>query len=216
MALRRIGLTVSILCAVVVTGVATADETVPAICPLILHQERVDGEERELAVELAESRLTAATASFTLVEELLENDAVERMVYLTVKHDHDVAEIELKRQRLLLKRKEAEIDQYASVCSPAGSDETEADRRAGFDDARRRYLQADCHRIGKELAIAEVDLAYRSEVLASVRDLRKHAVATRQDVIRAELDVDMARKRVEDQRRRVQECVDSGVAGGGR
>ncbi len=216
MALRRIGLTVSILCAVVVTGVATADETVPSICPLILHQERVDGEERELAVDLAESRLTAAAAIFTLVEELLENDAVERMVYLTVKHDHDVAEIELKRQRLLLKRKEAEIDQYASVCSPAGSDETEADRRAGFDDARRRYLQADCHRIGKELAIAEVDLAYRSEVLASVRDLRKHAVATRQDVIRAELDVDMARKRVEGQRRRVQECVDSGVAGGGR
>ena len=216
MALRRIGLTVSILCAVVVTGVATADETVPSICPLILHQERVDGEERELAVDLAESRLTAAAAIFTLVEELLENDAVERMVYLTVKHDHDVAEIELKRQRLLLKRKEAEIDQYASVCSPAGSDETEADRRAGFNDARRRYLQADCHRIGKELAIAEVDLAYRSEVLASVRDLRKHTVATRQDVIRAELDVDMARKRVEGQRRRVQECVDSGVAGGGR
>ncbi len=216
MALRRIGLTVSILCAVVVTGVATADETVPSICPLILHQERVDGEERELAVDLAESRLTAAAAIFTLVEELLENDAVERMVYLTVKHDHDVAEIELKRQRLLLKRKEAEIDQYASVCSPAGSDETEVDRRAAFDDARRRYLQADCHRIGKELAIAEVDLAYRNEVLASVRDLRKHAVATRQDVIRAELDVDMARKRVEGQRRRVQECVDSGVAGGGR
>ena len=73
----------------------------------------------------------------------------------------------------------------------------------------------DCHRIGKDLAIAEVDLAYRNELLASVRDLRKHNEATRQDVIRAERDIEMAGKRVDHQGRRVRECVSSGVASGG-
>ena len=29
-----------------------------------------------------------------------------------------------------------------------------------LDRARRAYLQADCHRIGKDLAIAEVDMAH--------------------------------------------------------
>ncbi len=214
MTLRIVGVGVFLLCATIVTGAAIANDGVPPICSLTLHQEKVNGEELAVAVDLAESELTAAESSFALVEELLENDAVERIVYLAVKHDRDVAELELKRQRLLLKRKEAEIDQYDSVCLPADADESATDRRARLDDARRRYLQADCHRIGKDLAIAEVDLTFGSEFLVSVRDLHTHSVATQQDVIRAERDVEMARKRVERHRQRVQACVDSGAAGG--
>jgi hypothetical protein len=144
----------------------------------------------------------------------LDEEAVERIVYLAAKHNRDVAELETKRQRLLLVRKEAEIDQYESVCLPAAADESAADRRARLDDARRRYLQADCHRIGKDLAIAEVNLAFDSEFLISVRDLRANRVATQQDVIRAERDVEQSGKRVEHHRRRVQACVDSGAGGG--
>ena len=202
------GVTASILSALVVSSVTFADEAVHPICRLVLHQERVDRAERELAVDLAVSRLAAAESIFTLIDQLWENDAVERMVYLRAKYDRDVAEIKLKRQRLLLKRQEAEGEQYASVCSPPGSEATAA-------KAHRQYLQVDCHRIGKDLAIAEVDLTYRSELLASVLDLRKHGVATRQDVVRAERDVEMARKRVDHQGRRVRECVSSGVASGG-
>ncbi len=206
-----LGVTASILSALVVSPLATADEATHPICPLVLHQERVDHEERELAVDLAVSRLAASDSIFTLVDQLWENDAVERMVYLAAKHDRDVAEIRVKRQRLLLKRQEAEVEQYASVCSPMNSEETAADRRARRDAAHRQYLQVDCHRIGKDLAIAEVDLTYRSELLASVRDLRKHEVATRLDVIRAERDLEMVRKRVDHQGRRVQECVKSSI-----
>ena len=199
------------LCALIVSSVTTAAVDVHPICPLVLHQEQVNREERELAVDLAVSHLAASESIFTLVDQLWKDDAVERMVYLTVKHDHEVAEIEVRRQRLLLKRQEAVVEQYTSVCSPAGAEETAAGRPARLDEARRLYLQVDCHRIGKDLAIAEVDLTYLSELLASVRDLRKHEVATRLDVIRAERDLEMARKRVDHQGRRVQECVKSSI-----
>ena len=172
MGARHLGVTASILSALVASSVTTADETVHPICPLVLHQERVHRVERALAVDLAVSRLAAEDSIFALVDQLWENDAVERMVYLAVKHNRDVAEIEVKRQQLLLKRQEAEVEQYVSVCTPLGSEETEAGRRERRDEALRQYLQVDCHRIGKDLAIAEVDLTYRSEVLASVQDLR--------------------------------------------
>jgi hypothetical protein len=216
MTLRVIGVGVFLLCATAVTAAPVADDGVPLICSLTLYQETVNGEEIAVDVDLAESELTAAAAILALVEELLalDEEAVERILLLGVEHDRDVAELELKRQRLLLERKEAEIDQYENVCLPADPDESASDRRARLDDARRRYLQADCHRIGKELAIAEVNLAYDSEVLISVRDLRVNRVATEQQVIRAERDVEMAGKRVEHHRRRVQACVDSGAAGG--
>ncbi len=210
-----LGLSVAILSALVMSSVTTADESAHPICPLVLHQERVHRVERELAVDLVVLRAAAAESIFTLVDQLWENDAVERMVYLTAKHDRDVAEIEVKRQRLLLKRQEAEVEQYASVCSTSGSEETAADRRARRSEAHRQYLQVDCHRIGKDLAIAEVDLTYSRDVLASVRNLRKHNAATPQNVIHAERDVETARKRVDHQGRLVRECVNSGVASGG-
>ena len=49
-------------------------------------------------------------------------------------------------------------------------------------------------------------MAYLLEVLASVRDLRANSVATRQDVILAEHDVDSARKRLEQTKPRVEGC----------
>ena len=195
------------LAALIVSLPAAAADSLHAICPLAVQQERVNREERELAVEIAEARLAAEESIFSLVDQLWKNDAVERIVYLISKHDRDVAAIEVKRRQLLLKRQEAEVEQLEITCSSQGSS-------ADLESAHRRYLQADCHRIGKELAIAELDLAFLSEFLASVQDLRKHGVATAQDVIRAERDVEMARKRVERHGPRVQECVSSGAAAG--
>lgn len=215
MGIRGLGMTASILVAVVASSIATAADGFDLICPLVLHQEQVNREEREIAVDLAVSRLAAAESIFDLVDRLWKEEAVQRIVYLAAKHDRDVAAINVKRQRLRLKRQEAESEQYAIACASVGSEEAVADRRERFNQALERYLQADCHRIGKELAIAEVDLAYSTEVLVSVRDLRENSVGTRQDVIRAERDVALAGKRVEHHRRRVQACIDSGVAGGG-
>lgn len=201
---RRLGVIAPILIALSVPSVAVADETFRLLCPLVLQQEQVDREEIELEIELADSRLAAAESIFALVDQLWETHMVERLVYLAAKHGRDVAEIEVKRQRLLEKRQEAEIEQFEIVCSG---------KTSGLEEARRRYRQADCHRIGKDLAIAEVDLAYRSEVLESIRDLRESNVTTQQAVIRAERDVELARERVDHQRRRVEACVASGIAG---
>ena len=203
-----------ILSALAPASAATADRVEHPICVLILHQERVELEERELAVDLAVSRLAADESIFALVDALWKEDLIERLRYLSAKHDRDVAVIDVKRRELLLQRQDALIEQLAITCSPPGDKETEADRDARRKEAHRHYLQADCHRIGKDLAIAEVDLAYRTEVLASVMDLRENDVATRQDVIRAEERVELARQRVEHHAPRVQACIDSGAAAG--
>jgi len=194
----------SILIALTLLPVAALAEVRPLICPLAVEQERRAIEEHEIEIELAESERDAAVAIFKLVDQLRENDAVRPIVFLAAKHDRDVAELELKRQRLLLKRQEAELAQYQSVC--AGDSDA---KRSDLEQASKRYLQADCHSIGKELAIAEVDLAYYEEVRVSVLDLRANNVATQQDVIVAERDVEMARKRVARHKGRVAECADS-------
>lgn len=208
----RLGVTASILCALL--PAAAAGEPAHPICPLIVHQERVDGEERELEVELAESRRAAAQSIFDLVDQLWQSETVERIVYLAAKHERDVAELEVTRQRLLLERQEAVVEQFEIVCLPPGSGESAAQRSDRLGDASRRYLQADCHRIGKDLAIAEADLIFRHEVLKSLRDLRENDVGTLQDVIRAERDVETARERVDRHRRRVGACEGSGAASG--
>ena len=48
MEVRGLGVTASILSVCFVWSVTTADEAVHPICPLVLHQERVDREELEL------------------------------------------------------------------------------------------------------------------------------------------------------------------------
>lgn len=214
MAIRSLGVTASIVSALVGSSVTTAGEGVLPICSLALHQEEVNRVEQELAVDLAASRLAAAESVFNMADQPREAEGVERMVYRKIKHERDVAEIEVKRQRLLLMRQEAEVELYVSICSPLGSDETTADRQTGRDEALRRYLQVDCHRIGKDLAIAEIDLTYLSEVLANVRELREHNEATNQDVIHAERDIEMAAKRVDHHGQRVRLCVSSGVGSG--
>ena len=214
MRIRCLGVAASILSALAPATAATADTIEHPLCVLILHQERVELEERELAVDLALSRSNAEESIFALVDALWKDDLIERIGYLTAKHNKDVAVIHVKRRELLLKRQDALIEQLASICPPSGDREIEVDRGARREDAHRRYLQADCHRIGKDLAIAEVDLAYLTEFLANVKDLRENDVATRQEVIRAEEQVELARKRVEHQVPRVQACSDTGATAG--
>jgi hypothetical protein len=206
---RCLGIAAFILSAVPAVSVVTADEVDP-ICALILHEERGDLEDWKLAVDLAESRLVAAESIFKLVDALWKEELIERFVHLTAKHALDVAVIDVKRHALLLKRQEAFTEQLAIICSPPGNNENNARREA----AHRRYLQADCHRIGKDLAIAEVDLIYNNEYLANVRDLRENGVATAQQVILAEEGVENARRQVKHHAPRVKACIDSGAAAG--
>jgi hypothetical protein len=183
-----------------------ADEGSHPLCMLARYEERLDLEARELAVDRADSRLVAAEQIFALVDALWKDELIERIVHLAAKHDRDVAQVDVKRQRLALRRQQAVVEIYESYCSTTGDEKA---RTRSLEEAQRKYLQADCHRIGKDLAIAEADLAFHTEWLASILDLRENGVATAQEVILAEEDVEVARNEVRYHQPRVQACIDS-------
>ncbi len=206
---RCLAVTTSILCVLAAVSAATADEIDHSVCTLVLHQEYDDLKEFELAVDIAESHLAAAESIFEVTDALWKEELTERFRYLTDKHRKDVAAIDVKRWELMLKRQQAFVEQLTMLCSSPDKQDN-----ARLEAAHRRYLQADCHRIGKDLAIAEIDLIYFSEFLANVRDLRENDVATHEQVALAEAEVEKTRRRVEHHASRVQACIDSGAAAG--
>ena len=202
-----LGCAVGYLCT---TTLAHAHGERDLLCSIVRHQQQIHLEQAQLAARLAESRSAAADAIFALVDELRANDAVEPMVHLRAKFDRDSTVVEQKRQALLVKRQEAEVERYRLLCESPREGNAAAHRR----EAVRLYRLADCHRIGKLLALAELELAYRQELLTSVRELRAGSVATQQDLIRAERDVELAQLRVTHHRPRVEACIASGDADG--
>lgn len=205
---RRSTLSVSIalvLLAISPSG-SLGDDPPRPICRLVLQEERDEREDLALAVELAAAELAAAEQIYELAEGLWKNDAIARLLYLDGKHTRDVAKLDHERLLLLLERQDALIDQLRLACGDRVSGELSQDERRAYDLAHARYVKADCGRLDKLSAIARVDLAYRQEVLASMRDLRENDVATRQDVIWAERDVEQAGKRLEDGGLRAARC----------
>jgi hypothetical protein len=176
--------------------VSLCDDPSHPFCRLLLLEERNEREDLELAVDLAASDLAAAEQIYQLFEGLWKADAVERLLYLRGKHSRDVSKLDHERLLLLLERQDALIDQLRLACSETSSEKLSQDERSAYDRAHARYLKADCGRLTKETAIARVDLTYLQEVLHSVRDLRENDVATRQEVIVAERNVEQARKRL--------------------
>jgi hypothetical protein len=172
----------------------------------LLHEEQIERDDIALESELAGTRRAAAEEIYGLLVKLWEDDAVERMLYLLGKHERDVAVLESQRVESLLRRQEALIEQYRTFCERRSSESISDEQRRAADRAFVRYRAADCEVQGKDAAIAEVDLAYLRELEASILDLRRHDVATRQDVIRAERDVRMAIQRLDEGRRRHARC----------
>ena len=182
-----------------------AEDPSHPLCRLLLREEQSERDDLELDVGLAGAELTAAEEIFKLLDRLWKDDAVERILFLAGKHKRDAAKIEQEHRALLVERQEALIDQYRLLCD-ASSGEISEEKRAAVERMYLRYLGLDCDRLAKEVAIAQVDLAYQQEVLKSVRDLRENSVATRQDVVLAERNVELARKRNEQGSRRVETC----------
>lgn len=178
------------------------------LCPLVLDRIETRTEERRLEVVLADSRLEAAREIFALVDALWETESIDRTTWLIARHDRDVAAVEIERQRLLVRLDEAELEQYRLFCAPATGANDASERDRAFAEARTRHREIECRRIAADLAIAEIDLAFHEELRTRVRDLRDNDVATRQDVIRAERDVAMARDRVAAHAVRVETCAD--------
>ena len=174
------------------------------LCTPALHEERVELEELRLGVGLARSDFEAYQKIYALIESLWEKEAIERMGWLRAKYDRDSAELSLARAEMLIERQEALVEQYEIVCE--GSGELSSARRRALDEAGERYLRADCDQQAKQVEVARVDLEFQKEWLASILDLREGDVATVQDVILAELELEQDELRLADATRRSAAC----------
>jgi hypothetical protein len=187
-------------------GASSAETILRADCRLVLEEERQHRDAVSLELDLARSELVAAEEVYGLLARLWEDDAVERLRYLTGKHQRDAAAIGVERFEQMLAQQEALIEQYRLICDAANSGSRSDEQRQEIDRAWQRYRRAQCETRVSQLGLAEVDLAYHLEVLASFRDLREHDVATRQDIVYSERDVEMSRKELAQAERLVKNC----------
>jgi hypothetical protein len=187
-------------------GSTHAEDLAIPVCRLVLLEEETDLEDRALDLDLARSEAIAMEQIFKLIDSLWKEDAIERIVFLAAKHDHDVARLAVEEGRLRVARQEALVEQYRLVCDDIAPGRTSEDRQDDLDAAHKRHRGAECDLLDVRAETAAVDLEYSLEVLASVMDLRKHNVATRQDVILAEMNVETAEKRVKQTGQRAKRC----------
>ena len=183
-----------------------AQDGFAALCPLFLQEIQTELDDLELAIQLDETRLELAEEILVLLDGLWQNDLVERLPYLEVKHHRDVAEVSLERARRRLGRQQAVVEQYRLVCSaPLAQERTPDDRRA-LEQAYRRYLDADCEVRVLDVLVVEVNLGHHQENLKSALDLRQSDIASRQQVLLAERDVQLMLKQLEQARQRAARC----------
>ena len=183
-----------------------AQDGFAGLCPLFLQQMQTEREDLELAVQTDETLLEVAEEIFDLVDGLWQNDLFERLPYLGVKHRRDVAALGLELAQRRLGRQQTVVEQYRLACSvPSEQEQTSDDRRA-LEEAYQRYLDADCEVRVLDEAVFELDLEYHQEVLASARDLRQSDIASRQEVLFAERDVELTLQQLEQARQRTARC----------
>jgi hypothetical protein len=201
---RAVAHFVAAAAAVVAPETTHAEEAAFPICPLVAHEEAVELEDAQLAVELARSSVAAFDKIYGLIAGLYKAEAIDRMRYLRAKYDRDAAKLSLERADLVLARQEALIGQLTILCE-------ETDGRAGEDRDReigelyRLYRRADCDQQAKAIEVAEINLTFNRQWLESIIELRDH-VSTAQDVIMAELDVELEEQRRDDAMRRTESC----------
>jgi len=183
-----------------------APHAAPAVCDLVLAEERFERDDFELDVQLTLSEREAAGKIFDLVDALWKRQAIEEIVFLRARHDRDATRIDYDRARHVLERKEASLVQLAAVCEAAGGGAKADAARRKADKAFDRYRLASCEVLADDERRAATDLSFSEALLESVRDLRANNVAAEQDVIIAQRDVEKATERLEQARRRVGIC----------
>ena len=176
------------------------------LCRLVLDTERYDLDEARLELELARSNVAAFEEIYKLIEGLWRHEAIARMIYLEAKYDLDAAELALQRVRLIVEQQETIVEQYLRVCDAWASGKSWNEDDEAIDRAHALFRELQCAILAKDVEIAAVNLEFDRELLASVLDLRAGEVATRQEVIRAELDVTIEEQRLATGKRRAAAC----------
>jgi len=187
-------------------GFADAQELPDAVCDLMIYEERTELADAKLIVNLARSDFLAYERILEMIEGLWQADAIERMAYIEAKYDRDSARLALDEADLLLERQMVLIDQLQMICDQNGSDTSKRERTRAIREAYLRYRRADCESLAKAIEIAANNLEFNREFLKSILDLREGHVATKTQVILAELDVEREEKSLADAKQRAKIC----------
>jgi hypothetical protein len=187
-------------------GIADAQELPDAVCDLLIHEERAELEDAQLSVSLARSTYAAYERVLEMIEGLWQADAIERMAYIEAKFDRDSALLTLEEADLLLERQSVLLEQLRRICDPAESKTSKRERSRALREAYLRYRRADCDSLAKAIEVAANDLEFNREYLESILDLREGQVATKTQVILAELDVEREEKILADAKARTAAC----------
>lgn len=185
---------------------AAAQEGLEALCPLLLQERQAELDDLELAIRLDETQLKLAEELFSFQDGLWKEDMTERLVYLTAKHHRDLAQASLERSKKRLERQKAVLDQYQLVCGPTAQRMTAQERQQAIDKAQERYLVADCRVRALDVKVIEVNMEHHEENLKSANNLRRDAIASREQVMFAERDVEMMTKELEHAKKRATGC----------
>ncbi len=183
---------------------ATAQEGFAALCALLTHQAQVQLEDLELAVETDATRLAVDERIFGLLDELWENELIERLIYKAVKHRRDSSAISLRTSRYRAERQQAVLEQHHVACSTADHDD--GTEHGALEQLQRDYDAAECAIRGLEVEQFQVDLEYQDEVLVSAQNLRQSDIASVQQLLTAQRDVDLTAQRLELATRRAAQC----------
>ncbi len=182
------------------------NELPPDVCDLLIHEEQSELETAELSVSLARSNFAAYERIMEMIEGLWQADAIERMTYIEARYDRDAARLALEEAGLLLERQSVLVEQLRLICGPGVSKDGEQERARTIREAYLRYRKADCDSLAKSIEVAATNLEFNRELLKSVLDLREGNVATKPQVILAELEVEREEKRLADAKGRAKAC----------
>jgi len=185
-------------------GSVAAQELPQPICDLVIHDELSELGDARIAVSLARSEYTAYLKIYEMIEGLWKAEAIGRMTWVEAKHDRDAAAVALEEADLLLERQAVLVDQYRMICDSAGT--ASKGRSKAMRAAYLRYRKADCDALSKKIEVAKINLEYQREFRASILDLHEGNVATKADVILAELEVELQEKTHADARLRAETC----------
>jgi hypothetical protein len=107
-------------------GPSLAENLQAPVCRVVLLEEQTDLEDLTLDLDLLRSEAAAMEQIFKLVDSLWKEEAIERIIFLEAKHDHDVARLAVEEGRL-------RVSSQKAVVEPDRREKTETDEAARGD-----------------------------------------------------------------------------------